>query len=96
VAPLKAAVFPLVQQAEMDRHARAISANLTRAGLANTVDTTGALPNASTRALPYRASPRNLLLCLCAQGRLFETVSDVVVGSQHRLLKRSMRICSTC
>ncbi|KAK9902771.1 hypothetical protein WJX75_005632 [Coccomyxa subellipsoidea] len=41
VAPLKAAVFPLVQQPEMNSTARSISAALTRAGLANTVDTTG-------------------------------------------------------
>lgn len=41
VAPLKAAVFPLVQQPELNAHARAISTALTRAGLANTVDTTG-------------------------------------------------------
>lgn len=41
MAPLKAAVFPLVQQPELNSHARAISTALTRAGLANTVDTTG-------------------------------------------------------
>ena len=41
VAPLKAAVFPLVQQPELNATARSISAALTRAGLANTVDTTG-------------------------------------------------------
>ena len=42
VAPVKAAVFPLVQKPAMDAHARTISAALTRAGLANSIDTTGA------------------------------------------------------
>ena len=41
VAPLKAAVFPLVQQKDLDVVARRISAKLRRAGLPNTVDTTG-------------------------------------------------------
>ena len=44
VAPVKAAVFPLVQKPAMDAHARTISAALTRAGLANSIDTTGARP----------------------------------------------------
>jgi hypothetical protein len=34
-------VFPLVQKPAMDAHARSISAALTRAGLANSIDTTG-------------------------------------------------------
>ena len=42
VAPVKAAVFPLVQKPAMDARARTISAALTRAGLANSIDTTGA------------------------------------------------------
>ena len=42
MAPVKAAVFPLVQKPAMDAHARTISASLTRAGLANSIDTTGA------------------------------------------------------
>jgi len=41
VAPLKAAVFPLVQLKDLDDVARKISDKLRRAGLANTVDTTG-------------------------------------------------------
>ena len=41
MAPLKAAVFPLVQLKDLDEVARNISAKLRRAGLANTVDTTG-------------------------------------------------------
>ncbi|CAK0785073.1 hypothetical protein CVIRNUC_008279 [Coccomyxa viridis] len=41
VAPLKAAVFPLVQSKDLDEVARRISTKLRRAGLANTVDTTG-------------------------------------------------------
>ena len=46
MAPLKAAVFPLVQSKDLDEVARRISTKLRRAGLANTVDTTGAaLPN---------------------------------------------------
>ncbi|KAK9823739.1 hypothetical protein WJX72_005053 [[Myrmecia] bisecta] len=41
VAPVKATVFPLLQKAELNEHAERISASLTAAGLANTVDTTG-------------------------------------------------------
>ena len=41
VAPLKAAVFPLVQSKDLDEVARRISTKLDKADLANNVDTTG-------------------------------------------------------
>lgn len=61
MAPLKAAVFPLVQQPEMNSTARSISAALTRAGLANTVDTTGAFPESTN--LKTQKSPVHELIC---------------------------------
>ena len=41
MAPLKAAVFPLVQSKDLDEVARRISTKLDKADLANNVDTTG-------------------------------------------------------
>lgn len=41
VAPVKATVFPLLARAELNARATEASAALTRAGLANTIDTTG-------------------------------------------------------
>ncbi len=41
VAPIKATVFPLLQKAELNEVATRVSAELTAAGLANIVDTTG-------------------------------------------------------
>ncbi len=60
VAPLKAAVFPLVQSKELDEVARRISTKLLRAGLANTVDTTGEQASPAlymTRNVPAVVAP---------------------------------------
>lgn len=41
VAPIKCTVFPLMQRDELNGFAREANRNLTRAGLANIIDTTG-------------------------------------------------------
>lgn len=40
-APVKCTVFPLIQRAELNERAEAVSAALTRERLSNTIDTTG-------------------------------------------------------
>lgn len=95
VAPLKAAVFPLVQQPELNAHARTISASLTRCGLANSVDTTGC-PRHTPCSLTHAALAEQRTTCSASHGNcgLRMQLPDAFVAESSSQLSPGRRGCS--